>query len=520
MRNVAVVVGCGSIAFFVLFVWTWWLPLAVACVAVGSFVGLSLARPRDAALAGAVAGLVGSAAVALTHARGVPRSFAAGSVAAAEFMPTTRELLTSLGEHGPVATVALLGVVGTIIVGAGATALVAWAVSRTLSTPERTTERRRKAATVLLAVLLCASFVATGLSVSQDVITAANRPLKPGSYAYDAFVYLRAFDIMRDGTGYYEALVEAAAGDSRVMADGSVKDGVFRSQGWLWGPSAMRRPTIFYVWHLLARDGGSIVVLAVMACALALGSIAWGLAPYLAHRSLFVTIATMPYALFITLGRNIFFPDYWCALIVVIALMLVCRRAWIPAALTLLFAALVRETVGPSLGIVALSLAGVWWFTGRGREWLVRAGAFAAAAVAWLGFERVHEAIGARYVAFKPLSSLQLLGITSTTRPFETRVLRPTTYLLPGGAIPLRGVALMAAAPLGFWAVLASDRRVRAVVVSYTAFWLAFILTVGAVSEYWGQVLLLPACIGVACLIACADRLDRRLEMREPVPWS
>jgi hypothetical protein len=342
----------------------------------------------------------------------------------------------------------------------------------------------------------------------------------PGTYAYDASVYLKTYYEMLRGKGYYESLVDAASGDKRVMANSAkgIRNG--RSYGgWLWGPSAMRRPTIFYFWRWLAPGGADgVVYLAVLVSAVALLVVWWGLVPYLGHRAVFVPVFAMPYVLFMTLGLNIFFPDYWATLVVVCALALIMRQRWIPGAAALLLAAAIRETVGPTLVVLAFAMLVGWLREGRGREWLVRAGAFAGAATAWLTFERVHEILGARFMAVPYPSSASFLLALARTRTLFEKLISPTQYLVfPYGFYKVPGLAFLLAAPLGFRAFLAPNRAVRFTVVSYSLFWIVFLFSLGASSPYWGQAVMLPSVVGVGGLLACADRLDRRLELREPI---
>ena len=523
----AVVGVAAFIAFCALFGWTAGASLVVAPLLTGAFVAVCLEKPLASALVAGTAGLLAAATSATVYA--LPglyeRANAAPPNTNMDIPGMLYDIVANLMARNPLNS--MTPPMGTLLlllcgsVGAGA---VAWGVATLLRSLKGDTVRLRRGVAAGIVAILCVSYAYTAISASGDMIGYADQEPAAGTYAFDATTYLKTYYNMLDGADYYEALVDAAAGDARVMKDTATGTGVRGGKsygGWLWGPAAMRRPTIFYIWRYVAPGGGGdIIVLAVFASALTLATLAWGLAPYLAHRAAFVPIFAMPYVLFMTMGLNVFFPDYWGALLTVAALAVIMRRRWFGGAALLLASAAVRETAGPGIVIVAATLVVVWLRYGRGRVWLARAVAFWVAAAAWLGFEKIHEAIGAPYMAVEYASTLQVLTQTALTRSFDQKVLRPTTYLVPGGFFRLRGVMLMLLAPIGFRAVLASQKEVRLVVVTYTLFWAAFVFVVGATSEYWGQAIILPSLVGIGCLFVVADRLDRRGEMVAPVPWE
>jgi hypothetical protein len=502
--------------FAILCGWSGAQSLLVAPLLVGAFVALCLPDGRVAATVAGCAGVLAAGASVLAYA--MP-----ALVVRAHPTPSTADLFTAVGEIAGRSLLnalpSALGITATLLSGA-ATALVAWGVARAMARSSRdpATIRARLASAVVLA--LCASYALTAVGGSARFMQTVRKEPVPGAYAYDASVYLKTYYEMLRGNGFYESLVDAASGDKRVIADPAtgIRDGKSYG-GWLWGPSAIRRPTIFYFWRWLAPWGADgVVYWAVLVSAVALWVVWWGLVPHLGHRAVFVPVFAMPYALFMTLGLNIFFPDYWATLVVVCALALIMRQRWIPGTAALLLAAAIRETVGPTLVVLAFAMLVGWLREGRGREWLVRAGTFVGAAAVWLGFERVHEMLGARFMAVPYPSSPSFLLALARTRTFFDKVISPTQYLMfPYGFYKVPGLAFLIAAPVGFRAFLAPDRAVRFTVVSYSLFWIAFLFALGASSPYWGQAVMLPSIVGVGGLLACADRLDRRLELREPI---
>jgi hypothetical protein len=528
-RTIAVIGIAAFIAFGVLFGWSAGFPLVVAPLVTGVFVALCLQTPRTSALVAGVAGLLSSAASSAVYA--MPGLFETALTSAPRLHSDVPGLLwAAAGDfmaRNPLNTLPRpTGTVVLILCGSIGTAAVAWGCAALVRSRTGDTVRLRRLVAAGLVAVQCLSFGYSAVSAARPMLPVAEQEPVAGTYAYDATVYLKAYYGMLKGMDFYSALVDAAAGDTRVMADATtgIRDGKSYG-GWLWGPGAMRRPTIFYVWRYLAPGGAAgIIYLAVAFGTAALAVASWGLAPYLSYRAAFVPVLLLPYVLFMTMSWNVFFPDFWAALLTVCGLALVLRRQWLASAAVLLAAAAVRETLGPALAVFAGLLVIAWLRNGRGREWLVRAGAFTGAAASWLASERIHELLGSRFMAVRGLSSLQLLLATAQTRRLGAKLVVPTRYLLfPYDfvfAYAIRrvlGLGVLLLAPLGFWAVLASRKDVRLVVVGYTLFWIGFMATVGATSSYWGQVVMLPSLIGVACLLMSADRMDRRLEMTEPI---
>ena len=519
----AVVGVAAFIAFAMIFGWTAVVPYILAPLVTGVFVALCLQSPAGSAAVAGLAGLVSAAVCAIAY---VMPAFYERAIAPP---PDTNndipgmlwQIVGGFMQNNPLNTMPQpTGMLLLLGCGALGTAAVAWGTATLVrkSKGDQTALRRRVGAGIVAVV--CLSYAFSAARASTEMIAYANQEPVVGNYAFDATVYLKTYYNMAHGQDYYTALVSAAAGDTRVIADTAtgIRDGKSYG-GWLWGPSAARRPTIFYVWKYLAPGGGgSVIYLAIAFSALSLAVIWWGLTPYLSYRAVFVPIFAVPYVMLMTLGLNVFFPDYWAALIALCALALLMRRQWIAGAAALLFAAAVRETIGPSLAVMAVVLVLVWLRCGKGREWLVRAGAFAAAAALWLGFEKVHEAIGTRFMAVPYPSSFDILMGTMQGLTWTKKVTGATQYLVfPYGFYAIPGLVSFLLAPVGYWAALASRKDVQTAVTGYAVYWVVFLSVVGATSSYWGQALMLPSLVGVACLLLSADRLNKRLEMTEPI---
>lgn len=510
----------GAVIFMLLYNATAKIPLLLAPLVAGAFVAFVLESPVAAGIVGAAAGLVGAAigATVSTQATWVALIQQA-KTRWPDVETNVYAAASNLVKGNPVNS---LGAAVVIVAGMLGTAAFAWGVAAALAQlkDRQMAARTSKILAIVIVVVLCLSFVYTAFSVSADFISGtASKPPQPGAYGYDAVIYLKTYYNMRDGQGYYDALMNAASGDARVTSEKTVRSGKYYPGGWIWGPAAIRRPTIFYVWKYLAPGGGGAVIgLGVWLSALVLGLSYWGLMPYLGKRSIVGPVVLMPYLLWMSFGFNPFFPDYWAALFVLASIALVLRKQWIAGAVVMFVAAITRETMGPLLGVFALALAVVWVRDRANRKWLVRAAVFAGLAVVWLVLERVHESIGAPYFAFQYTSSAQMLLNLAATRTFVQKVILPTDYMMFAyGFFYVYGLVWLVVAPLGFWAALTPEREVRFSMLVYCGFWALFLVTLGATSSYWGQTIMPVFLLGSAMLLACGDRLDRTLQMRTAI---
>jgi hypothetical protein len=509
----------GALVYLLLYCWTAKIALFIAPVVAGAFVAFVLGTEVSSAFVGAIAGMIGSAI-------GATVSTSATFVAIMQQAPTRWPDVTSavytiadgLVSANPVNT---LGAGVVVVAGTLGTAACAWAVAAVLG---RIREQHRGLTTRVLStaivVLVCASFVYTAVSTTSNYGSeTVSKERQPGSYAYDAVVYAQTYYNMLKGQDFYDALLNAGAGDSRVAVDKSIQNGRVASGGWLWGPAAIRRPTIFYIWKYLAPGGGAAVIgLGIWLAALVLGLSYWALIPYLGKRAIIGPVVLMPYFLWMSFGYNPFFPDYWGGLFALAALLLILRKQWIAGAAVMFLAAVTRETMGPVLGVLAIVLGVIWLRDRKAREWLVRGAVFAALAVAWLVLERVHEAAGAPHFAFAYTSSVQMLINLAGARTFVQKAILPTDYLAYAyGFFKVYGLVWLLLAPLGFWAVLKPEREVRWALLAFVGFWIVFLFVMGATSSYWGQTIMPPMLLGSALLLVGADRLDRTLQLRAPI---
>jgi hypothetical protein len=509
------------LAFVVLYGWTAGLPLLVAPLLTGVFVALCLQAPAASALVAGSAGLLAAALSAVVYAMPAfyERAVAAPANTNTDIPNTLYVLAGTLMAGNPLNTLPQpTGAFLLLLFGSVGTGAAAWGCATIVRSYQGDPVRLRRLIAAGLVAVQVFSYGYTAVTASSQMMAAVDQEPVEGTYRFDALIYLKAYYNMLHGQDYYTALVSAAAGDGRVMEEKGIRDGKSYG-GWLSGPAVIRRPTIFYVWKYLAPGGGSgIIYLGIVLGMVGLAVTWWGVSPYLSYRAAFVPILVAPYVLFMTLSWNVLFPDFWAALLVACALALIMRRLWWAGALTFVVAAAVRESIGPALAVLAASLVVVWLRSGRGMEWLRRATYFAGGTALWLAFERVHDSLGAPFMAVPPVSSVDLLLALMKTRTFSEKVIRPTQYLVfPYGFYSVPGLGMFLLAPLGFWAMLASRKDVRLAVVAYMVFWTAFLFVVGASSSYWGQIVMLPSLVGLGGLLMSADRMDKRLEMAQPL---
>lgn len=338
------------------------------------------------------------------------------------------------------------------------------------------------------------------------------QPPVNGAYAYDAHIYLRAYYEMEAGDGYYRSLVRAAAGDRRLQEEGAVKDGLF--VGWASSATLIREPATFYLWRLLAADGGvGILRLSLIVCAIVLGLWHWAGQRLAGPAAAFIPWALWPFLLVATSWHNIFFPDWWMALAVLISVAFWLRGLFYAALAAALAAALFREVAVfwlAALCVVAL----VGLVRDRVPETRRRARvSFAVAAgcaVAFAGLYWLHLRAGSAVIMPNlpdPVTTVRRLQISSAA-PLVAKFMAPAEYMMfPYARFAIPGLIFLVLSPAAWWVaqrhgITSSDRLTAAVLPGYLVFWIIFTLTLGAASSYWGQGYMPLALAGLAAMLA------------------
>lgn len=356
---------------------------------------------------------------------------------------------------------------------------------------------------VMVAIGMFGSANSVGPSAVNNVVA------EPGSYAYDAAIYWQTHRLMVERDfGYYDAFIEAASGDSRLMEEGCVVDGKFRA--WATSPSYMRLPFIFWVWQGADAVGIDAFKLSMLvASALLLGAY-WAFWPRLGHAAVAIPLLLYPWFIMHTISVNLFFPDLWAGMFALGSMLLAIREKWLLAGVLALAAALCREVATIWLVFLAFG-AVVALVSGPSRSARRDILAYAAmigvlALAVWLHRAPASAKIVAGTVELPVIDML----VWSAKRPLADKFLVPgayTMYLYGSYRLPTAVLTLLA--PAGFWLALRrADRRVVATVLAAAAFWPLFTLVIGAPSDYWGQhytAFALVGCIALALGLAGAS---------------
>jgi hypothetical protein len=502
----AIVVGVmGAVTFALVFGWCRVAPILLAPLVTGALVGLALRRPLMSGITAAVAGIVGAGLSATVYTTAAYEAAVTGMPAYANpdvprvLYQIAWAIIASNPLNAPGA-----GPAGVIAAGLVLTTAVAYGIAWAIDRMRAEQETARSVVAWVIVVVLCASFLVTVLDTSKDLMAYADTEPVVGQYSFDAIIYLRTYYRMLDGQDFYPALVTAAAGDARLMKENAIRDGKF----YAWALSAffVRQPYLFRLWTAVAPKGGGIVTFGALLCVAVLALSYWGAVPFVGGRALFVPAFLMPLLLFMTLGFNVFFADYWAALCALASVVVLLRKQWVASAVLALLAAACREALLPWLLILAACAVWFWWRSGRTREWAVRAAACSGLSILFAAAYAFHVRTAAAYIGTSLASPVDhFLGRVSADLTFK--VLSPTSYMMfPYGHFSVPGVVLWLAAPLGFWLALRSETQVRAAVLLFSGFWIGWYFVFGPSSSYWGQHVLPVAVVGFALLLASIDQ--------------
>lgn len=354
-----------------------------------------------------------------------------------------------------------------------------------------------------VAVLLGIAFIYTMSTATPMFHEYLSREPVAGSYAYDAVVYQNTHLLMLSGSGYYQALLDSAAGDKRVAENNWVRDGKF--YGWVNTPTLAREPAAFYLWRVAAPSGsGGVFVLALMASLGAMAAVYWGLLGHTPRVAVLGPILLLPMLELLACWQNIFFPDYWAGLALLASLGFLLRRNLLVAGAFALLAALFRETLvfWPMILLVAAvwrrrELSGGWRTVG------VMAGYLGLFAVAYA----LHYVNAAKLIAPEAMETASFFSRLqqSGAQTIAGKFLAPASYMMwPYGAFRIPGAVFMFLGTAGFALALKDWAIARWTTVAHAAFWIVFYLTIGAASSYWGQQTMPFYLVGTVLLVAWA----------------
>ena len=350
------------------------------------------------------------------------------------------------------------------------------------------------AVTAIAAALVLAAF-------SGPFRLRSTHALPAGTYRYDAAIYMNTYFNVLDGTPYYESIVKAASGDSRVMEEGGVRDGKF--YGWAYSPAFIRMPWTFQIWRLIAPNG-QLWYVSLFLCVAALYAVWWGLYAVLGVRAALVPPILFPLLMMATAWVNMYFPDWWAALAILFSVVFQIRRRYVLAGVLALLAGVFRDVALIWLAILLVNAAVLAW---RGEaRWRRLAVMYAVFMMGFFLVYFAHLRAAAPFVAPQP-NSPDIRGrlAVSAVNNLDQRFFAPAAYMMVayGSAVGRRALFVFAQIP-GWWLVLRREKEALWPVLAFSVFWIAFTLTIGATSSYWGQVYTPVAVMGTGALFAWA----------------
>ncbi|MDP2182116.1 MAG: hypothetical protein Q8K99_06070 [Actinomycetota bacterium] len=507
-REIAFAAFAATVSFYIVFGYTKPLPLLFAPIVAGAVAGLIVRIPVWAAVCGAAGGLIG---VLLALATTSVDAF----VRLANTMPqyanpdvlvsyVYQDFLYGLATSNPLnpGGVSGAGTALVLLVGVIAAAAVAFGVRFGLASlpgMPRTEQYVGHGVVALLGVLLVYT-LSVGTPAFHTYL--AEEPVS-GTYAYDAVVYQNTHLLMTRGSGYYQALLDSAAGDSRVAENNWVRDGKF--YGWVNTPTLAREPAAFYLWRVAAPNGSTgVFYLALVASLAAMAAVYWGLLGQAPRAAILGPVILLPMLELLASWQNIFFPDYWAGLALLASVGFLLRKNLLVAGAFALLAALFRETL---VFWPMILLAGAAWrrkeLAGGWRTVGVLAGYVALFAAAYA----LHYVNAARLIAPEAMVSASFIARLqqSWAQTFAGKFLAPASYMMwPYGAFRIPGALYMFTGTAGFALALKDSPLARWTATAHAAFWIVFYLTIGAASSYWGQQTMPFYLLGTVLLVAWA----------------
>lgn len=497
----------GTIAFYLVFGWVLPAPILLAPVVAGVFVGVVMKERVPSAIVGGAVGLLGSltslsayTTTAYVKAVNGAPAWANPDVPASLYTQTLYQhiLASPVNSKSAAPFVFVLGVVVTAAVAYGVAMLAREDLARV-----------RRLVVGGVAALLALCFVFTVVTTGASFLTNVSTQPASGTYAFDPVIYMNTYYEMLHGHGYYQSLVLAAAGDSRLQKDSLVHRGKF--YGWVLSASFIRQPNVFYLWKYASpHDARGVVYLGAVLCALLLFGAWWALEPWVGDAALLAPAVLAPYLLLMTVDFNIFFPDYWAALMVLGSILLLLRRQFIAAIAIAFLAACFRETTVPWLVILAGYSAFLWIRDRSRREWLVRGSVALALIVLFAAQLALHLHNGSAVIApgMHQQSAFSYYFSNRMLSGLQWKLVEPSAYMMfPYGYFSFPGWLLWPFALLGMWVALMKAPHVRMLVLLFLAFWIVFCLILGVSSSYWGQGFMPATLLATAMLIAAGDRL-------------
>jgi hypothetical protein len=194
---------------------------------------------------------------------------------------------------------------------------------------------------------------------NQMTVAVPSADLAPEAYGFDGLLFMRTAQLVRSGSPYYPAFLEATREDAR-----------FSAQQGLGSVFNYREPFMFYVWAALPGIGGGRYYVAFVVFALLVGTGAYRLASRFvrAGPALIGMIAVLAYleAFALAVDTWFMFMEIWAGGFFVLCVWAFSRRRLMLSALLLLAAVATREFM---ILLVPVWVAAWWLGPRRYGEW-------------------------------------------------------------------------------------------------------------------------------------------------------
>jgi hypothetical protein len=481
-----------------MFVWNGWSPMLTTPLIVGACVGLWCGTVADAAIAGVASGLLGSWLCVVFYRFDAFSGYMSHlSNAGTADLPGAwaDNVLKPMIELNPVNNSAIpsAGLIAICTLIAGASAL---AIHAAVSRMKRPLDERVWGVLVIVALGACLSI--TTFTTAGWMVRDASIDPAPKTYGFDPIINLKAYYLMRGGMNYYDAIIRAAQGDLRIN---DIKNGKWGRDWGIISPTHIRQPEIFYLWTAVGYFGASGIFWAALLLAIGIClAWYWALYPTLGQRALFIPLALFPMFTLHIEGPNLFHPDWWAAMMLLLSAAFLIRERFTEAAVFAFLSIIFRE-VFLFYVLVVLAVATVLWVRRKlsGRVVLGFAVALGVFALAYAA----HYFAEAPYIVIKNQGSTLSTILSFQGLPLELKLFGPTSYLMfeyGSGVVP--GVVLAVVGLVGLYWSTRGSRVAQFALPLYVLLFLVFLAAVGASSSYWGQDIMPLAIAGCAALLA------------------
>lgn len=200
-----------------------------------------------------------------------------------------------------------------------------------LSTSIRAKEIKKLVILALMGFILM-NFAINATVLNSGILQVASYEPPAESYAFDGFLYLKTFYLMKKGNGFYSSFAQAFDQD-------------YRTSGYPPVAFNWRFPTIFYIWSLLLPANGAYLNIAFTISSLICLVAVYLIAKKFVEDSLALVAPFLlaPYLLYGVKTWWFPFPEYWGMFFAVLCLLFYCYDKQVLSIVFALLAVLVKE---------------------------------------------------------------------------------------------------------------------------------------------------------------------------------